>query len=195
MNSSTFFDYTIHLFTFFYASHILSLPLSIIFTRINHQITAPEVRVIGPAGENFGVMPKGDALKLAMEKGLDLIEVSPRANPPVCRIMSFDKFRYEEEKKRKKQHAATKGQELKQIQISVREARHDLDLKLRRVNEFLSEGHPVIIALVLRGREKANRDFARQKLDDFLALITTPHLISMAPRWGMRGLNVQIIKK
>ncbi len=153
------------------------------------------MRVIGDDGENLGVMAKSDALKLALEKELDLIEISPNAKPPVCRIMSFDKFRYEEEKKRKKQYASTKGQELKQIQISVREARHDLDLKVRRINEFLGEGHPIIIALVLRGREKANRDFARGKLDEFLKLITIPYRVGMAPRWGMRGLNVQIVKK
>ncbi len=153
------------------------------------------MRVIGAEGENFGVMSKGDALKLALDKGLDLIEISPNAKPPVCQIMSFDKFRYKEEKRRKKQYASTKGQELKQIQISVREARHDLELKVRRINEFLNEGHPVIIALVLRGREKANKDFARMKLDEFLKLITIPYRVGMEPRWGMRGLNVQIVKK
>ncbi len=165
--------------------------------RINHQIQAPEVRVLSETGENLGVLPKEKALELAIEKGLDLIEISPNANPPVARIMSFDKFRYEQEKKRKKERAQSKGKgdELKQVQISVREARHDLEIKLKRVEEFLNEGHPVTIALVLRGREKANRDFARMKLDDFLKLITVEYQTAMEPRWGMRGLNVQIVKR
>ncbi len=140
-------------------------------------------------------MPKGDALRLALEKGLDLIEISPNAKPPVCRIMSFDKFRYEEEKKRKKQRVESKGQEPKQLQISVREAKNDLERKAERIAAFLEAGHPVTIALVLRGREKANKDFARQKLDEFLKMMAIPFRVSVAPRWGMRGPSVQIIKR
>ncbi len=165
--------------------------------RINHQIQALEIRVLSETGENLGVLTKEKALELAIGKGLDLIEISPSAKPPVAKIMSFDKFRFEYEKKRKQERiqAKSKGDELKQIQISVREARHDLEIKLKRIEEFLTDGHPVTVALVLRGREKANKDFARRKLDDFLKMIKVEFQTAMEPRWGMRGLNVQIVKR
>ena len=155
------------------------------------------MRVLSETGENLGVLPKEEALKVAIEKGLDLIEISPNANPPVTRIMSFDKFRYEQEKKRKQERAQAKnkGDEVKQIQISVREATHDLEIKTKKIEQFLTDGHPVTIALVLRGREKANKDFARGKLDDFLKMIKIEYHTVMSPKWGLRGLNVQIVKK
>jgi len=153
------------------------------------------MRILSETGENLGVMSKENALKLAIEKGLDLIEISASAKPPVARIMSFDKFRYELEKKRKKERVSTKGDELKQLQISIREARHDLEIKAKKIDAFLTEGYPVVIVVVLRGREKANKDFAREKLTEFMKLITIEHQIAMAPRVGMRGITVQIIKK
>lgn len=136
-----------------------------------------------------------DALKLAKEKGLDLIEIAPHAKPPVARIMSFDKFRYQEEKKEKKKRLQKSGQKMKQIQISVREAIHDLERKAKKINEFLNDGHRVEIILTLRGREKANKDWARHKLDEFMKLITPDHKVVMEPRLLGRGFVVQIIKK
>lgn len=154
------------------------------------------MRVLSEKGENLGVMSKDEALKLAVDRGLDLIEISPNAKPPVTRIMSFDKLRYELGKKRKQERALGKNKELKQIQISVREARHDLEIKAKRIDDFLSEGHPVAVVLNLRGREKANKDFARMKLDEFLKLITVDHQRPTdPPRWGGRGFTVQITKK
>lgn len=141
-------------------------------------------------------MSKADALSLAKEKELDLIEISPNANPPVARIMSFDKFRYEEEKKLKKQKAQQKGHDQKQVQISVRSAKNDLELKAARASDFLEKGHPVNVVMVLRGREKRNKDWAKQKLDEFLNdMITVEHKRLSEPRWGGRGMNIQIIKK
>ena len=134
------------------------------------------------------------ALNLAKERGLDLIEVSSSAKPPVARIMSFDKFRYQQEKKEKQQKGKQKGGELKQIQISIGEAKHDLERKAQKVNEFLEAGHLVEIQLVLRGREKANKDWARKKLEDFLKIITPEHKIIMTPRYLGKGFNVQVAK-
>jgi len=143
----------------------------------------------------LGKMAKEAALKLAMDKGLDLIEIAPNAKPPVARIMSFDKFRYQQEKKFKKQKSQQKGGEMKQIQISIREAAHDLDMKAGRANKFLAEGNPVEIMMTLRGREKRNRDFAKEKLVDFVKLLDPEHKIIMQPRPGGRGIVMQVIKK
>jgi len=151
--------------------------------------------VVDEEGGNLGKMTKDAALKLAQEKGLDLIEIAPMAKPPVARIMSFDKFRYQQEKKFKKQRAQQKGQEMKQVQISIREAKHDLQMKADRVNEFLAEGHPVEILMTLRGREKANKDFAREKLANFIKMINPEHRVIMEPRVGGRGIGMQVIKR
>jgi translation initiation factor IF-3 len=151
--------------------------------------------VIDEEGKSLGAMKKDEALALAKEKGLDLIEIAPMAKPPVARIMSFDKFRYQQEKKLKKQRAQQRGQEMKQVQISIKEASHDLEIKSERVNKFLSEGNQVEIVMVLRGREKANKDFAREKLANFIKMIDPEHRVIMEPKVGGRGINMQIVKK
>ena len=153
------------------------------------------MRVIGEAGENIGVLPLAEALKLAKEKGLDLIEIAATAKPPVAKIMSYDKYRYQEEKKIKKQRAGIKIQELKGVRISARAAEHDLRVKANKVNKFLNEGHIVEIQLVMRGREKANRDWAKQKLLDFVKMIIPEHKILLEPKYSFRGFNMQIVKK
>lgn len=163
--------------------------------KINEKITAQELRVITETGENLGVLSRAEALQAAQERNLDLIEISPNAKPPVAKIMSFDKYRYQEEKKLKKQRAQQKGQELKQVRISARAAEHDLQVKAKKVNEFLKEGHNVEIQLFLRGREKANKDWAKQKLLDFLKVIDPEHKVLLEPKYSGRGFNMQITKK
>ena len=163
--------------------------------KINNQITVSELRIIDETGSNLGVMSKDAALKLAQEKKLDLIEISPLAKPPVARIMSFDKFRYQQEKKLKKQRAQQRGQELKQVQIGPKTAIHDLEIKAGQTNKFLAEGNRVQIIMVLRGREKANKDWARKKMDEFLKIITPDHKIIMEPKFGGRGIVAQITKQ
>lgn len=153
------------------------------------------MRVIDEAGANLGVLLLSKALELAKEKGLDLIEIAPTAKPPVAKIMSFDKYRYQEEKKLKKQRAQQKTQELKQVRISGRAASHDLEIKANKVNEFLKEGNVVEIHLMLRGREKAHKNWAKEKLMEFLKIIDPEHKIIMEPRYSGRGFNVQVVKK
>ncbi|MBI5401366.1 translation initiation factor IF-3, partial [Candidatus Wolfebacteria bacterium] len=139
--------------------------------KINEQITALELRVVDENGENVGVLPLDAALKLAKEKGLDLIEIAPTVKPPVAKIMSFDKFRYQKEKELKKQKAAQKTGELKQVQITVKSAKNDLEVRIKKIDEFFKEGHKVEIVLKLFGREKANKDWARFKLEEFLKML------------------------
>ena len=132
--------------------------------RRNDRIRASEVRVIGPEGTNLGVMTPQKALGLAKGVGLDLIEISPGAKPPVCRILDFGKYLYEESKKNKdsKQHAI----KLKEVKFRVRIDEHDFETKLRRAESFLDHGHKVKLTLQFRGRENEHRElgFERVKL-------------------------------
>ncbi len=139
-------------------------------------------------------MPLAAALDLAKQKGLDLIEISASAKPPVARIMSFDKFRYQEEKKFKKQRAAQKSGGFKQVQVGVRTAGNDLNLKAKKVNEFLGEGFRVEILLVVRGREKAHKDFAMEKMKNFLSLLDPTHKVAGRPQFVMKGISIQVSK-
>lgn len=151
--------------------------------------------VIDEGGEGLGKMALDAALKLAKGKGLDLIEIAPNAKPPVAKIMSYDKYRYLAEKKLKKQKAQQKTGELKQVQVSPKEALHDLQMKAERVNKFMEEGNQVEIVMVLRGREKANKNFAREKLANFVKMINPEHRVIMTPKDGGRGINMQVARK
>lgn len=140
-------------------------------------------------------MKRDDALRLAYGKNLDLIEIAPTANPPVARIMDFDKFRYQKEKENKKQRQSQKNKELKQIRITPRAALNDLRVKAAKTDEFLKEGHKVEINLFLKGREKGNKEWALKRLEEFMMLIKEPHLRTMEPKQGGKGFNMQIVKK
>lgn len=130
-------------------------------------------------------------MKLAQEKELDLVLISPNAKPPVAKITNFDKFRYEREKELKKQKRQ-KAPEMKRIQISGRTAKNDLLTKLRKLEKFMEAGHRIEIQLTLRGREKGNREWAEMKLREFMDMITVPHRIVSDIKRGGRGLLVQI---
>jgi translation initiation factor IF-3 len=121
--------------------------------RINHRIRVPEVRVIGDDGEQLGVLPTHEALKAAELKGLDLVEISPRAFPPVCRIMDYGKYKYEQAKKKQqaRKHASTV--EIKEIKFRPKTEEHDMDFKVKHVRRFLEEGNKVRLVIVFRGRE------------------------------------------
>lgn len=180
----------------FFCGSCLSTPIP--KPRINSQITAPELRVISEKGENLGALPREKALALARpEEGVDLIEIAPTAKPPVARLMSYDKFRYEEAKREKKERLAQKGGGVKQVQISARAAQNDLLIKMKKLEEFLAEGHQVDINLRLRGREKGNKEWARQKLEAFMKMIPAEleYKRLSEPRFGGYGLSIQIAKK
>ncbi|MDO8564445.1 MAG: translation initiation factor IF-3, partial [bacterium] len=114
--------------------------MSIPSVRINHQIRSPQLRVIGPQGENFGVISLSEALQKANESGFDLIEISPNAVPPVAKIMDYGKFQYAENKKLKAAKSKTKTVEVKTIQVKVGTGEHDLELKAKKIAEWLGEG-------------------------------------------------------
>lgn len=152
--------------------------------------------MIGEKGENLGVMALTDALKLArIEDGVDLIEISANAKPPVVRLMSYDKFRYEEEKRIKKERLAQKSVGVKTVQISARAAHNDLMIKIHQLEKFFAEGHPVEVTMRLRGREKRNKDWAMEKLLEFLKLIPVEYKKLSEPKFLGNGPAVQIAKK
>ncbi len=153
------------------------------------------MRVIDAEGNNIGVMQLQEAIDRARAENLDCVEVATGANPPVVRIISFDKFRYQKEKEEKKQRLAEKAKGLKQVRITPRAAMNDLRIKAKRADEFLEQGYKVEINLFLRGREKGNREWGLKKLGEFLGYIVTPFQKSGEPKWGGRGFNIQIGKK
>ena len=152
------------------------------------------MRVISDTGENLGVMRLGEALGLAEEKNLDLIEIGPTVTPPIVKMMSYDKFRYQQDKEAKKKQAHNPGDELKQIRISVRAAENDMKIRAKKIDEFLEEGHKVEIMMVLRGREKYNQPWARERFGDFLKFITIPYKTTSPLKSGGKGMITQKTK-
>ena len=151
--------------------------------------------MIGEKGENLGVLSREEALLRAKAQGTDLIEIAPHAKPPVARLISFDKYRYEKEKEFKKERLAQKNTGSKQGQISARAAENDLRVKLRQLEKFMAEGHPIEIRVRLRGREKRNTEWAFQKLRAFMGMIAVPYKVTSEPKAGGFGISVQITKK
>lgn len=135
--------------------------------RKNERINAPKVVVIDADNNTLGTLTLKQALDIAMEAGLDLVEVSPLANPPVCRIMEYGQFVYQQAKKAQAQKASIKKVELKQIRLSYRIGQHDIDNKLNNAKKFLTKGHKVQLDMILRRREKAHSREAIAKMNEF----------------------------
>lgn len=125
---------------------------------MNEQIRAPELRVIGDEGQQLGVVSRAEALRLASEADLDLVEISPGAKPPVAKIVDWGKFNYQRTKQQQKNKKAVKAQDLKQMRMGLKIGEHDLEVKLRKVTGFLEDGHKVKMTLFFRGRELAHKD-------------------------------------
>ena len=163
--------------------------------RINNQIQAKELRVIGPRGENFGIMQRLDALAKAAELGSDLIEISPNTNPPIGKIMDYGKFRYLEAKKVKQSRAKSHVIEVKSIQIKLGTGEHDLLLKAKKVSEWIKEGNRVKIDLFLPGRAKGiDEKFLKERLERFLLLITGVFNVADPAKKSPKGMTVVIEK-
>ncbi len=160
--------------------------------RINEQIRAAQIRVIDDRGSQLGIMAPFEALQIARERAADLVEVAPLANPPVCRIMDFGKFQYQQSKQDRLSKAKQKKIEIKGIRIGIRTDEHDLDFKKTQTEKFLKKGDKVKIEITLRGREKARKDLARNSLNLFLKSITVPRAIEQEIKSFPGGLNVII---
>jgi translation initiation factor IF-3 len=138
-------------------------------TRINERVRAREVRLIDEDGKPIGVMSSGQALALARERDLDLVEVSPMSVPPVCKLMDWGRFKYEQAKKENEARKHQKTIELKEIRIRPRTDEHDLGVKVRKIEEFLGEGDKVKVSVIFRGRENAHPELGRVVLDKVIA--------------------------
>ncbi|MCH8048604.1 translation initiation factor IF-3 [Patescibacteria group bacterium] len=160
---------------------------------INQYIRAQELRVIGQDDANLGVISRDDALKIAEEAGLDLIEISPKAVPPVAKIMDYGKFQYAQQKKHREIKAKSHITETKTIQIKVGTGSHDLNLKAKRISEWLQEGHRVRVDLFLRGRYKyMDEKFLKSHIEGFLKLVTEDYKIADVIKKSPKGLSTTI---
>jgi translation initiation factor IF-3 len=147
--------------------------------RINHQIQAPEVRLLTDEGEQLGIFSLSEAMKIGEEHGLDLVEISPNAKPPVVKLIGYDKFRYQQKKMEQQQKKNAKKVEVKVLRISTRIGEHDMKVKAKKADEFLTDGDLVKIELRMRGREQAFADVSEKQLHAFLGLITATKRIEI----------------
>src|SRR5512142_3120826 len=156
--------------------------------RTNRRIKAREVRVVGPDSEQLGVLPIEQALARAQELGLDLVEVSPTAKPPVCKIMDYGKFKYLE---KKKQNEAKKKQvvvQLKEVKLRPRTEEHDYEVKIKKVREFLGESNKARITVMFRGREMSHKELGQKVLQRVIEELRDVAVIESAPRMEGRQM-------
>ncbi|WP_234145387.1 translation initiation factor IF-3 [Ruegeria pomeroyi] len=133
--------------------------------RVNDKIRAPEIRLIGADGENVGVVHPAKAMAMAEEAGLDLVEISPNATPPVCKIMDYGKYKYEQQKRESEARKKQKIIEVKEVKFRPNTDTHDYDVKMRNVFKFLENGDKVKVTLRFRGREMAHQNLGRELLE------------------------------
>ena len=162
------------------------------FVRVNGKIRARELRVIGPDGKQLGILTLGDALTQARASGLDLVEIAPNATPPVCRMVDYGKFRYEQAKREKESRKHQHATKVKEVQLSPKIDPHDLSVKLEHAIGFLCEDMKVKITLKFRGREMAHTEFGFQVVQAFLADLIAYGHPDYEPKLLGRGINVMI---
>jgi translation initiation factor IF-3 len=163
--------------------------------RFNKGINAKEVRLIGHDGKQLGIMSSKEALQKADEAGLDLVEVAPSANPPVCRIMNFGKYKYEQAKK---QHSARHHQktiQLKEIKMRPHIDEHDLEFKIRNIKKFLEAGNRTKITMMFRGREMAYPEIGKSTLERIASEVTDMGIVEHPPRLEGRNMILILVPK
>ena len=156
---------------------------------LNHQIKSSQVRVIDENGEQLGILPLTDALRLSREKGLDLIEIAPQAKPPVCKIIDYGKYLYEQKRKEKKKEKP-KQIEVKGVRFGLNTGDNDLLTIIKKAEKFLDKGDRVKIEIMLRGREKKFANVAREKIEKFIGLIGQPVKIDSEAKRTPRGFQM-----
>ncbi len=158
---------------------------------INWDIRAPEVRVIDSGGKQVGVLPLKEAMRIAVEQELDLVEVAPNSNPPVCRIMNYGKYKYQQSKRIQEARKHQTIVQVKEVKVRPRTEEHDFQFKLRHVKRFLSEGNKVKISMLFRGREIAHPEFGKDLLNRFLEEVKDLTVLEQPPR--LEGRNMVMI--
>ena len=160
--------------------------------RINDRIRSPEIRLIGPNGENVGVVTPQRALDLAEQVGLDLVEISPNATPPVCKIMDFGKYKYEQQKRESEARKKQKVIEVKEVKVRPGTDDHDLDRKIRDAVKFLEGGDKVKVTLRFRGREMAHQNLGRDLLEKIAEAIKEVGKVENMPKMEGRQMVMMI---
>jgi translation initiation factor IF-3 len=163
--------------------------------RINEQIRVREVRLIRDEGEQQGIMPVVQAIAIAREQGLDLVEVAPQAAPPVVKIMDYGKFKFENEKKVRDSRKKQKQLKLKEIRMQPKIDDHDLDFKSKHIREFLAEGNKVKVTVRFRGRELAHTELGLDVLKDVLKRIEGEHVMDKSPAMEGRFMSMVLSPK
>jgi len=171
-------------------------------TRINDGIRALEIRVIAEDGAQLGIMTPAQAMRMAEEKGLDVVEVSPTANPPVCRIMDYGKYKFMEAKREHAARAKQKNIVLKEVKFRPRTDDHDFDFKVKHILRFLEEGDKVKVVVMFRGREVVHRDIGFRIIEDVLARVADKCVIEKSAGIDGRDMHaiisprpVEVVKK
>lgn len=162
---------------------------------INEQIRDREVRVIGVDGEQLGVMPTRDAMRLAEEAGVDLVKIAPTAKPPVCKIVDYGKFKYEQARKDKEAKKKQKIVEIKEIRLSPNIDTNDLNTKVNAARKFISKGDRVKVTLRFRGREMAHMNTSKHILDDFAEALSDIAVMDKAPKVEGRSMTMFLAEK
>ncbi len=162
---------------------------------INEQIRDKEVRVIGENGEQLGVMPIREAMRLADEAGVDLVKIAPTAKPPVCKIVDYGKFRYEQARKEKEARKKQKIIEIKEIRLSPNIDSNDLNTKINAARKFIGKGDKVKITLRFRGREMAHMANSKHILDDFAEALSDIATVEKAPKVEGRSMTMFLTEK
>ena len=162
---------------------------------INEQIRDKEVRLIGEDGEQLGVVSGKEALRLAEEAGLDLVKIAPTAKPPVCKIVDYGKFKYEQTRKEKEAKKKQKTIEIKEIRLSPNIDTNDLNTKINAAKKFLAKGDKVKITLRFRGREMAHMANSKHILDDFAESLADIAVVEKAPKVEGRSMTMFLAEK
>ena len=166
-------------------------PISRESLRINEEIRIREVRVTSASGEQLGIMTTRDALRMAEEQHLDLVEVAPKAKPPVCRIMDFGKYRYEQQKREKEAKKKQKIVTIKEVKLRPNIEQHDFDVKLKNALRFLEEGNKVKVTIMFRGRELSHPELGREVLNKVADRLK--ELVSIERDAKLEGKNMTMI--
>jgi translation initiation factor IF-3 len=163
--------------------------------RMNERIRIREVRVIDETGAQLGILPTRDALDLARSKGLDLLEVSPTANPPVCKIMDYGKFKYDEQKKKRDTQKKSKTTEIRGIRLRPGTDEHDIQYKVRDAHRFLKEGDKVQVTLIFRSREASHPEIGRAQLARLAEGTSDIAVVEQAPTLEGRRMTMLLAPK
>ncbi len=163
--------------------------------RINEEIRAKELRVIGASGEQLGIMPLEDALRISQDAGVDLVEISPNAEPPVAKIIDWGKFQYQKMKEQQKNKRNAKSVELKQMRFGLKIGMGDLDVKLRKIKKFLVNGDKVKIQIVFKGREMAHKEIGFEMAEKIISLLENDAIVEQKPQMAGRNLSLVIRSK